>query len=126
MMVMMFVLMLFLEFLDSLLEGALVLDSENDLLAAEVVPVGRDKLRLCVVLFKKLYNGVELVVGDVLRVAEDDSACVLDLVVEELAEVLDVHLALVGVNDGRETVELELVGINPLNRGDNVGKLADA
>ena len=56
---------------------------------------------------------------------EQDSACVRDLILEELAEVLEVHLGLERVNDGDEAVELN-VKVRILNRCDNVGELADA
>ena len=46
-------------------------------------------------------------VGDV-RAAEHDGSGVLDLVVEEFAEILHVHLALVGVHNGHGAVQLHL------------------
>ena len=79
-----------------------------------------------VLLAQQRHGGVELLGADALGAREDDGACVLDLVVEELAEVLHVHPALVRVDHGREAVERHLVGLHALHGADDVAQLADA
>ena len=50
---------------------------------------------------------------------------ILNLIVEELAEVLHVDAAFAGIHDGGETADHEIRITDALNRLLNVGKLAD-
>ena len=68
----------------------------------------------------------ELGVGGLIGVREDDGAGVGDLVAEKLAEVLHIHLALAGVHDRRERIELRLVRRHALDGADHVAEFADA
>ena len=61
-----------------------------------------------------------------LCMAENDSACAFDLIVEKLAEVLHIHLALLRINNSSCGVEHDIGKLEILNSLDNVGKLADA
>ena len=73
-------------------------------------------------------GGVGLLLADLAGAAEDDAARVLDLIVEELAEVLHIDLALARVRHGDEAVELD-IGVllgHVLHRADHVAQLADA
>ena len=65
-------------------------------------------------------------VGDV-RAAEHDGSGVLNLVVEEFAEILHVHLTLVGVHNGHGAVQLHLHIRGHVDNGlHHVGELAHA
>ena len=65
-------------------------------------------------------------VGDI-RAAEHDGSGVLDLVVEEFAEILHVHLTLVGVHNGHGAIQLHLHIRGHVDNGlHHVGELAHA
>ena len=98
----------------------------EDLLAVQLRPRRGHDRGGRVLLAQQRHGGVELLGTDALGAREDDGARVLDLVVEKLAEVLHVHLALVRVHDGREAVEYQLVGLYALHGADDVAQLADA
>ena len=74
----------------------------------------------------ELNSLAELILRETCCMAEDKAACIGDLVVEEFAEVLLIHLALLGVNNGGEAVELNVVSVDVLYRADDVAELADA
>ncbi len=73
--------------------------------------------------FNALYAIADLLVGNVACVAENDAPRILDLVIEKFTEILHMHLALVGVNNGGKSVKLRAVCVGILNRFDNVRKL---
>ena len=58
--------------------------------------------------------------------AEDKAARIGYLIVEELAEVLLVHLALLCVNNCRKAVELHIVSVYVLNCSYDIAELSDA
>ena len=59
--------------------------------------------------------------------AEDDAACVADLVIVELTEVLHIHLDLVDVGHGNEAAQLNIQMLgHALDSAGHVGQLADA
>ena len=60
------------------------------------------------------------------RVAKHDTTRIFYLVIEKFTEILHVHLALIGVNDGGKTAKHCTLCICTLDRLDNVGKLTDA
>ena len=72
----------------------------QDHIAGDLIPGSGDDGGIGVVLLQKLHHFVQLLLGHVLRAGEDNGAGGLDLVVEELTEVLHIHLALLGVDDG--------------------------
>ena len=98
----------------------------EDLLAVELRPRRGHDGRGRVFLTQQRNGSVELFGADALGAREDDGARVLDLVVEELAEVFHVHPALVGIDHGRKAVEHQLIGLHALHRADDVAELADA
>ena len=77
----------------------------EDLLAGDLVPGGGDDDGVAVVRAQLFHRGGHLLLAHILGAGEDDGVGVLDLVVEELAEVLHVHFALGGVGHGDEAVE---------------------
>ena len=75
---------------------------------------------------EKGYIGIQLIRAYLAGAAEYNCVGVLYLVVEELPEVLHVHLALVCIHNGREAVELQGVRAYVLHRPYNVAELAHA
>ena len=98
----------------------------EDLLAVELCPGRCHDGRGRVLLTQQRHSGVELLGADALGAREDDGARVLDLIVEELAEVFHIHLALVGIDHSREAVEHQLIGLHALHGADDVAEFADA
>ena len=68
----------------------------------------------------------KLIPGDGIRAGKDDGAGVFHLIVEEFAEVLHIHFALVGIHHGGEAVERKVVGIHALYGADHVAQLTYA
>ena len=58
--------------------------------------------------------------------AEHYTTCAFNLIVEKLAKILHVHLALISINDRCKSAKHRALGIRALNRLYNVGKLANA
>ena len=129
-MVMVMVMMLVMRLVCDLLEHlgnqiTAALHGREQLLAGQILPRSRDDACVLVQAAQHGDGLVETLLRALCGAREQDSACVRDLVLEELAEVLEVHLGLERVNDGDEAVELN-VKVRVLNRCDNVGELADA
>ena len=58
--------------------------------------------------------------------AENQTACVCYLIVEEFSEILLVHLAFLCVNDCCEAVKNNVMGVDILNGTDNIAELSHA
>ena len=97
----------------------------EQLLAGQVLPRGGDDAGVLVQAAQHGNGLVQTLLRALCGAGQQDSAGVSDLIFEELAEVLEVHLCLERVNNGDEAVELN-VQMGVLNRRDNVGQLADA
>ena len=80
----------------------------QDLLAGQGVPGGGDDGSGGVLLTQHGHSGGDLFLGGVLGAAQDDAACVADLVVVELTEVLHIHLDLVHIGHGDKAVQLHV------------------
>ena len=99
----------------------------QDLLAGQGVPGGGDDGGGGVLLAQHGHSGGDLFLGGVLGAAQDDAACVADLVVVELTEVLHIHLDLVDVGHGDEAAQLNIQMLgHALDSAGHVGQLADA
>ena len=99
----------------------------QDLLAGQGVPGGGDDGGGGVLLTQHGHSGGDLFLGGVLGAAQDDAACVADLVVVELTEVLHIHLDLVDVGHGDEAAQLNIQMLgHALDSAGHVGQLADA
>ncbi len=122
----MVVLMLLLKCLYSVLKGVLMLHSGENILAVKRVPWGGDDYRALVMLTKERYALGDSFIPCSLRMRENDSRSVGDLIVIELAKVLHIHLALIYVGNGGKAVESRAVVLCGLSGSDNVGKLANA
>ena len=104
-----------------------VLHDRQQLRAGELIPRGSDDACVFVVLTQQGDYLLQPVLLDKLGAREQDSARVLDLIEEELAEVLGVHLGLLCVNHRDKAVEDDrLMRGYALDRCDDVGQLADA
>ena len=57
--------------------------------------------------------------------AHYNRAGMLHLIIKELTEILHVHLAFSGVNNGRKRIEHNVFTADILNRSDNVRQFAD-
>ena len=102
------------------LKGVFSLNRLKHLLTVKLIPVCRNDNRVGVMLSYHRNGGIELVLLNTLCMRENDCTRVLYLVVEKLAEILHINLALVRVRNGREAVEYNFVGMNILNGSDNV------
>ena len=106
------------------LQRVLFLHGLQHLGSGQILPGGGDDGGGLVVAAQQGHNILQLLFGHSGGAGQDDAAGVFDLVVEELTEVLHIHLALVGVGHGGEAVEDGLLHFQPLNGADNVGQLA--
>ena len=99
----------------------------QDLLAGQGVPGSGDDGGGGVLLTQHGHSGGDLFLGGVLGAAQDDAACVADLVVVELTEVLHIHLDLVDVGHSNEAAQLNIQMLgHALDSAGHVGQLADA
>ena len=118
--------LLLCESLQLILKGKSFFHCRKDLLARKLAPVCCDDLSRVVVLFDKIAGSGDLFIGKALCVAENDGTCAFDLIVEEFAEILHIHLALLHINHCSCGVELYVFKVEVGNRLDNVGKLANS
>ncbi len=79
-----------------------------------------------IVLFYKRNAFADFCFGDGVSVAENYASGIFYLIVEEFAEVLHMHLAFIGVDDGRSSVKLCSVCICIFDRRNDVGELSNA
>ena len=113
-----------LQRLELTLQRVGALDGLQDLPAVELVPGRRDDDGLGVALPQQGQGGLQLLRADAAGAAEHDGPGVADLVVVELAEVLDIHLALRRVADRHRRVHVH--ALHALYGADDVAQLADA
>ena len=116
---------LFLQLGQSRGQGVPALDGGQHLFAVKLIPGSGHDDGLGVVLFQQGHGGVQPDLGNVGGAAEHDGGGVFHLIVEELAEVFHIHLALGGVHHGDQSVQLD-VGRAALDGLGHVGQLAHA
>ena len=109
-----------------LLNGVATLHGSQKLCAVELLPRGGHDRSGRVMLAQQCHGLGDLFLADTLRVGEDDTARIFNLVVKELAKVLHIHLAFFHVCHGGKAVEDHVIGRDVLHRADNVGQLANA
>ena len=109
-----------------LLDGVTALHSSQKLLAVQLIPRGGNDGGGGVVLTQKSNRLGNLGVVCALGMRENDTAGVLDLIVEELAKVLHVHLAFLDVGNRGKAVEENILDVNSLHCLDDVRELANA
>ena len=99
----------------------------ENLVPGELVPVGGDDDSLPILRPEQLHALTQLVFLHVPGAGEDDGAGVLHLIVKELAEVLHIHPALLGVHHGDGAAQLQLSGLrHSAHSRRHVGQLAHA
>ncbi len=117
---------LFKKLLELVIESILLCHSVNKLLACELVPLCSNDRSGRILLAEALYALVQLILRESACVAEDKAACIGYLIIEELAEILHIHLVLLCVNNCSEAVKLYVMSVDVLNSADNVAELANA
>ena len=108
------------------LQSVLLLHGLQHLLAGEIFPGSGDDRGSLVVGAQQGNHILQLLFAHAGSAGKHDAAGMLDLVVEELTEVLHIHLALVGVCHGGEAVENGLFHLQALDGTDHVRQLAHA
>ena len=99
----------------------------EDLLTGQGVPGGGHDGGGGVLLPQHGHGSSDLLLGGVLGTAQDDAACMADLVVVELTEVLHIHLDLVHVGHGDKAAELDIQVLgHALHGAGHVTQLAHA
>ena len=99
----------------------------QDLLTGQVIPCGGHDGGGGVLFAQHCHGGGDLFLAGGLGAAEQDAACVADLVVVELAEVLHIHLDLVHVGHGDKAVQLHIQMLgHAFHSAGHVGELAHA
>ena len=121
--VMVVMLVLMLELLHLRAQAVLV-HRLKDLLAADLVERGSNEAGVMVQGAEHVRRGLYLGFGGDVGTAHDDEIGVLDLVVEEFAEVAHIHAALAGVDNG--DLRADVRALDVLHSLCNVGQLADA
>ncbi len=119
------VLMLLLKGGKSLCKGVLALHCGEDICTGEVIPRSGYDNCVFVKLTKHLNTILDLMLLGALGVGEDDGRGVRYLVAVKLAEVLQIHLALVDVSNGGKAIENGTVLLSGFSRANNVGELAN-
>ncbi len=92
---------------DHVLELNRLLHGVEQLAAGQIIPRRGDDNRILVVLSDQGNAGLQLLLADALRTAQNDRVRTLDLIVVELAEVLHVHLAFIGIGHRYERIDLD-------------------
>ena len=124
--VMMMMLCLMMQALELFLDGIASLHRREKLLAVKLTPRGGYDGCGCIMLTQKRNCLVKLRLRNRIGVREHDASGVLDLIVEEFAEVLHIHFALFHVDDRGKSVELHSLRRNVLHCTDDIRKLANA
>ena len=96
------------------------LDGGKQLLARQLVPVGRDDHGILILLAAKGNGCHHLFGGEPLGVAQHDRARVCDLIAEEFTEVFEIHTALARIYDRNEGGQHELLVCYALYGTDDV------
>ena len=99
----------------------------QDLLTGQFVPCGGHDGSGGVLLAQQGDRSGDLLFAGGLGAAEQDAACVADLVVVELAEVLHIHLHLVHIGHGDKAVQLHIQMLgHAFHSAGHIGELAHA
>jgi hypothetical protein len=102
------------------------LGGSQNLLAVQLIPGRGHDDGGGVLLAQHFHAGGDLLIVQILGVAEHDAAGTGDLVVEKLAEILHIHFSLLGIDHGGEAAKDSALGVRTLHRADDVGQLTDA
>ena len=77
-------------------------------------------------LSEQFYNAVEFFIGNIFCMAEYNRTCMLNLIVEKLAEILHIHFSFICVNYRCKAVKSKLFGVNLFNCRNNVAQFSDS
>jgi hypothetical protein len=108
------------------LERGFLLERADKRVYRELVCGGSDDNRIDILLSDERESLLKLCIGGLVGVAEENAACVLDLIAEELTEVLHIHLALVYVNYGNRAVDLGVLKLGSKHGFCNVRELSNS
>ena len=99
----------------------------QNLLTGQVIPCGGHDGGGGVLFAQHCHGGGDLFLAGGLGAAEQDAACVADLVIVELAEVLHIHLDLVHIGHGDKAVQLHVQMLrHALHGAGHIAQLANA
>ena len=99
----------------------------QDLLTGQVIPCGGHDGGGGVLFAQHCHGSGDLFLAGGLGAAEQDAACVADLVIVELAEVLHIHLDLVHIGHGDKAVQLHVQMLrHALHGAGHIAQLAHA
>ena len=124
-MMMVMMLMLFLKHL--LLQRYRMLHNLYQFLSVKILNRSCDDGCIFIQAAKKLQGLLNFLLRCDICTAHDDGACILDLIVKELTEVLHVHLAFLGINNSCIAVQFDVnLILNTLYSFDNVRKFTNS
>ena len=72
-----------------------------------------------------MYTVIQLFLRQAGSVAQNQAACIGDLVVEEFAEILLIHLALLGIYHSGKAVQFHIMGMDILHSTNDIAELSD-
>ena len=124
--VMVMLMMLLFKSLECICKSILLLHCGKNILAVKRIPRRCYDGCVCIMLAKKLDTFCNFRILCALGVRKHDGRSVLNLIVEELTEILHIHLTFVDVCNGSEAIELGIFSAAVLNRANNVGKLSNS
>ena len=122
----MVMLMIVLKMLHILCESILLFHRAKYRLAIKAIPRSSNDNSILVVFSDNVKRFLELMLLSCLCMRKHNARSVLDLISEELAKVLHIHLALVSINNSGEGVKLRLLSANCRSRLNNVGQLTNS
>ena len=107
-------------------QSLLLFHGFQDLLAADFLPIRGHDGCLGIVFSQQTDDLIDFLLAQSLHVAQDNGAGVFHLVHVEFAEVLQIHLRLLGIYHGGKAVQLNLLILQILHGDDNVGQFTHA
>ena len=107
-------------------QSLLLFHGFQDLLAADFLPIRGHDGCLGIVFSQQTDDLIDFLLAQSLHVAQDNGAGMFHLVHVEFAEVLQIHLRLLGIHHGGKAVQLNLLILQILHGDDNVGQFAHA
>ena len=106
-----------------IIKSILLSHSLNKLCSCKLLPLSCNYRSLVIVLSEKSYTLIKLFLRKPLCMAEYKTACISDLIVKELTEVLLIHFTLLRIYNSCKSVKLNIVSINVFNCSDNIAEL---
>ena len=119
-MMMVLVLLLLGQLLQSSRQGIPAFHGRQQLLAVQFVPRGRHNGGGGVLLPQQGHTGIQLFLAHPGRTAQNNGAGMLHLVIEELTEVSHIHLGLGSIHHGGKAIQHHIVHLQVLHRPDDI------